>query len=116
MKLVAPFVLLAGLAANAVGQSKLTVSVPDHTQCASTVITWENGVELVSTAFDSAWIEKDGAAAPVIVAGSLETTSHPFVNDAAAGFTVSIQLNDNNNDIAQLQYTIEPSSYRYPGP
>ena len=39
----------------------------------------------------SAWIERDGAAVPVIDTGSLEVTSYPFVNDAAAG-TSSLPL------------------------
>ncbi|KAI1792024.1 hypothetical protein LXA43DRAFT_1094095 [Ganoderma leucocontextum] len=122
MKFIAlPFVLLAGVAGS-LGQSDFTVSVADHTQCASTEITWENGVGecsskvyfwhvelflMVTTghpkwsvsAFsilvpllltepppsDSAWIESDGAAVPVIDTGSLEVTSYPLVNDAAAG-------------------------------
>ncbi|PIL28423.1 hypothetical protein GSI_08457 [Ganoderma sinense ZZ0214-1] len=44
MKLIAPFVLLASLVSSSVGQDNFTVSVADHTQCATTVITWESGV------------------------------------------------------------------------
>ncbi|PIL28429.1 hypothetical protein GSI_08463 [Ganoderma sinense ZZ0214-1] len=62
---------------------------------------------------DSAWITHDGAAVPVIVTGGLTDTSHPFLNDAEAGYGVEIQVTENNGHNALLQYTIELS---YPDP
>ncbi|KAM5531956.1 hypothetical protein V8D89_014356 [Ganoderma adspersum] len=107
MKLIAPFVLFASLVAGSVGQSDFTISVADHTQCASTEITWENGVGPYGLV---AWIERDGAAIPVIDTGSLEVTSYPFVNDAAAGYAVEIQVTENNGHNALVRYTITPGS------
>ncbi|PIL28424.1 hypothetical protein GSI_08458 [Ganoderma sinense ZZ0214-1] len=119
MKLIAPFVLLASLVASSVGQDNFTVSVADYTQCATTVITWENGVanpipqsppdrdRVLSPQL--AWITHDGASVPVIVTGGLTGTSHSFLNDAEAGYGVEIQVTENNGHNALLQYTIEPS-------
>ncbi|KAM5531962.1 hypothetical protein V8D89_014362 [Ganoderma adspersum] len=107
MKLFAPFLFLASLVAASVGQDNFTVSVADHTQCASTVITWENGVGPYQVL---AWIAHNGASVPVIVTGGVAGTSYPLLNDAEAGYVVEVEVSENNGHTAQVQYTIEPSS------
>ncbi|KAI1792019.1 hypothetical protein LXA43DRAFT_1061031 [Ganoderma leucocontextum] len=109
MKFIAlPFVLLAGVAGS-LGQSDFTVSVADHTQCASTEITWENGVGPYGLL---AWIESDGAAVPVIDTGSLEVASYPLVNDAAAAnkFTVEPLLQISTLEQQSIMHTFEPGN------
>nr|VWO98166.1 Uncharacterized protein [Ganoderma boninense] len=114
------FVSVASLVAGTVGKNDFIVGVANQAQCASTEIVWKNGavaarrtgpysLTSIHPALCSVWIERDGAGVPVVAAEDLDVTSYPFVNDAAAGYTVSVKVSDNDGDTAFTQYTILPS-------
>ncbi|KAI1782998.1 hypothetical protein LXA43DRAFT_1068081 [Ganoderma leucocontextum] len=106
MKFAAPFVLLASLVAGSVGQSAFTVSmyvrIP-HTEVQPTGIDTRRLIALTN---DPLLLPDHMDAPHSLCILHVQDTSYAFVNNAAAGYTVEIQLTDCTGRTALTQYTI----------